>query len=1171
MKRRYRFYPVVLLLGLCLTTRVHADPASPQEMRQVCRAWLDHRVAAQGGWSGSPVPEITGEQPITQGDDVLGYAFQVAPQGFILVPAHKELCPVWFFSETGALDITTDNVAAQVLRGRLAMTTEIATGKAGSSNRGQRELVAAAGVKNRSRWAEMTVNSAAWVTEHTQPAEGLGPLLSTAWHQGPPYNLFCPLGGDSARCVAGCTPIAAAQIARYHAYPPSGGTGEEFFSWAGDRCRSPRSGAALLHADFRDAYDWESMPNACVGSCGSKADSAVAELCYELGVGGHADYGTNCGTSTPLDGLVLALQEHFGYDRFTDAVYRSQVATAHDWFNLLRDEIIARRPVLYCFTWLAGTEQHALVCDGWSIDTGIEYLSLNLGGGGVTGWFAADDNGMSRPLLDNAILHLAPPPLALTVGPNGDGDYTTIQLAINAAREGAVITLLDGVYHGPGNRDLNCLGKQITIRSRSGAPALCVLDCEGGANDQHRAFVFNHNESLTTVIEGITIRNGYVSSYDGTNPALGGAVICEIGPGNCGSGSVSCASPRFTNCVFSQNRSDRGGAIACSGPAAPLIATCVFWKNTALEGGAFSKTGSGMAQIDSSTFYRNSAPSGSGLYVGLQGALLLTRSIVTRNQIGGGIYLADGGTARLTCCDLYANDGGDWIGGIGDQLNRAGNIAAHPMFCDAENRNLDLDVISPCAQPACGRIGARPASCGGFTHYVGAAPQYRYKTIAQALAVAGEGARIVLMDSLYAGEGNRDLTIPRRGLTIESAALDPVTCVLDVQGDSAEPHRAFSLLRKHGVTLRGITVRHGWMSTGGAIYAESSDSAQILSCAFRECAAGGSFTEPGGGAVYVYGDSSHGGRTVLRDCSFEACTSHTDGGAVSLSYRDFADTVLVENCTFSSSTARDRGGAFAGSRARVKISNSVLRTNAAANGGAVMVGAESRLWFESCTLVGNAATGKGESVYLDGTGTESHFKNCILATDTGRLPIACSSTPGITVTVACCDVWPDESDSGAGCLSDWQNGNIRADPQFCAPETGDYQLRATSPCGPDRAENQGCGLVGALPVGCWSPVTPGAENAKLAFRRCGPNPFHHEIRIDYVIPAHAETRPVDISIYDAGGRLVRTVFRGTVSPGEHSAHWDALDDHELRVGSGVFFCRLHAGAQEATRRLIVLR
>jgi predicted outer membrane repeat protein len=1186
MKRMYRLHPVFLLLGLLMTTRVQADPANLQEMRQVCRSWLDHRVGVQGDWSGSRVPEIAGEQPITQGDEVLGLAFRIAPQGFILVPAAKELCPVWFFSETGSLDFTTENVAADVLRGRLALASAIAAEKTAIADPRQRGLAVVASENNRSRWARMTETSSEWMNEHDKKAGGIGPLLSTTWHQGPPFNMLCPIGRNDTRCVAGCLPIATAQIARYHAYPSEGGTGEADDPWNGDRCDSISSETALLHADFRDAYDWNRMPDTCLPSCGSDADSAVAELCYELGVAGQADYGTNCGTGAYPKWSVLALQEHFGYDDSAEFVYRAQVAGAHEWFTLLRDEINASRPVLYAFTYLSGVN-HAVVCDGWRFDAGIEQVSLNLGGGGVTGWFAADDNGMSYPMQDYAIIHLAPPVRLMSVEPNGNGDYANIQNAIDAARNGTVIELLDGVYKGQGNRDLNCRGKRIIIRSRSDDPGLCILDCEGTTANQHRGFVFNHDETVATVIQGITIRNGYVSSSNGAGPTLGGAVLCGSGIGasprfmDCvfsqnhadEGGAIACsgpAAPLIQTCVFSRNSSDRGGAIACSGAAAPLIETCIFWKNTALEGGAFFQTGAGVARIDSSTFYRNSAPSGSGLYVGPESELLLTQSIVARNHLGGGVYLADGGIARLSCCDLYANDSGDWTGGIANQLNRGGNISANPMFCDAEEGDLGLELTSPCAEATCGRLGARPARCGGLTHYVGAAPQYQYKTIAQALAVAREGGTIILVDSLYAGEGNRDLAIPSHGLTIESAAMDPATCVLDVQGDSTEPHRAFLLPSKHRVTIQGITVRHGWTLSGGAIYAASADSARILNCSFRECIAGGSFTDLGGGAVCVYGDSSRGGRTVIRDCSFEACASGSGGGAVSFSYRDFADTAFVQNCIFNSNTARDRGGALTGSRARIKVSNSIFRTNSAASGGAVMVDAQSRIWVESCTMVGNTATGTGECAYIEETGTEGHFKNCILASDTGQPPMACSSTPGTTITVVCCNLWPLEDADGSGCLSGLRSGNIHEDPQFCAPQTGNYQLRATSPCSPDQSGNQGCGLIGALPTGC-GPLPPDAGGTGLSLLRCVPNPFHGKTQIDYVIPAQAAGRTLDISIYDAGGRLVRTLFQAPGSPGTQTAHWNALDDRGRRVGSGVFFCRLRIGGEEATQRLIVLR
>ena len=61
---------------------------------------------------------------------------------------------------------------------------------------------------------------------------------------------------------------------------------------------------------------------------------------------------------------------------------------------------------------------------------------------------------------------------------NVPADYATIQAAIDAASPADVVLLADGVYTGPGNKDLDFYGKLITVCSGSGDPAGCVIDCE---------------------------------------------------------------------------------------------------------------------------------------------------------------------------------------------------------------------------------------------------------------------------------------------------------------------------------------------------------------------------------------------------------------------------------------------------------------------------------------------------------------------------------------------------------------------------------------------------------------------------------------------------------------------------------------------------------------------
>lgn len=49
-----------------------------------------------------------------------------------------------------------------------------------------------------------------------------------------------------------------------------------------------------------------------------------------------------------------------------------------------------------------------------------------------------------------------------------------------------------------------------------------------------------------------------------------------------------------------------------------------------------------------------------------------------------------------------------------------------------------------------------------------------------------------------------------------------------------------------------------------------------------------------------------------------------------------------------------------------------------------------------------------------------------------------------------------------------KNGNASLDPLFCDPEARDFRLQLESPCAPKNS--QGCGLIGALPATCGSPL-----------------------------------------------------------------------------------------------------
>ena len=117
------------------------------------------------------------------------------------------------------------------------------------------------------------------------------------------------------------------------------------------------------------------------------------------------------------------------------------------------------------------------------------------------------------------------------------------------------------------------------------------------------------------------------------------------------------------------------------------------------------------------TFYENASPGGGGIEFCLSLGTTIERCLVTHSTQGVAIAGAGYGVT-LTCCDLFGNAGGDWVGGIENQYGIDGNICEDPLFCDPENGDYHLQEGSPCApftppNEECDLIGAWPVGCGG--------------------------------------------------------------------------------------------------------------------------------------------------------------------------------------------------------------------------------------------------------------------------------------------------------------------------------------------------------------------------------------------------------------------------------------------------------------------------
>jgi hypothetical protein len=69
----------------------------------------------------------------------------------------------------------------------------------------------------------------------------------------------------------------------------------------------------------------------------------------------------------------------------------------------------------------------------------------------------------------------------------------------------------------------------------------------------------------------------------------------------------------------------------------------------------------------------------------------------------------------------------------------------------------------------------------------------------------------------------------------------------------------------------------------------------------------------------------------------------------------------------------------------------------------------------------------------------------------------------------------------------------------------------------------------------------------------------------------ATPRRGSLSVYDAGGRRVRTLESGALARGDHAPPWDGRDDSGRAVPGGVYFARLRMDHGGQTRRITLLR
>ena len=233
--------------------------------------------------------------------------------------------------------------------------------------------------------------------------------------------------------------------------------------------------------------------------------------------------------------------------------------------------------------------------------------------------------------------------------------------------------------------------------------------------------------------------------------------------------------------------------------------------------------------------------------------------------------------------------------------------------------------------------------------------------------------------------------------------------------------------------------------------------------------------------------------------------------------------------------------------------------------GPAWVGASARALVNRCTIVGPGQAG----LTLASFGFPEVTMSANIVTGfTQGVVVSGGPAPAIT----CNDVWNNGA-AWVGVPNQTNiNGNFSRNPVFCDPVGRDYRLDITSPCIPGHHPlGTPCGVIGRYGQGCdlFSAVDDTvAASSHLTLHPGHPNPSRGVTALSFELASPGE---VELSLYDAGGRRVRTLIRRDLPAGVHEAAWDGRDEAGRQVSSGVYLARLRASGSVRTARLVLSR
>lgn len=344
---------LLLLAGAFLAVGASAATLSPEEA--LARLGSSGGAKKVASIAAQPALSYVAKTPL--GEPAVYVFNKKASKGFMLLSADDAAAPVLGYSDSGSFD--PDNIPPQLAYWLEEYSSEIDAA--------------------RKRGVAPQVDDSFTFPSDWTP---IAPLLSTAWGQNYPYNMYTPkmydAQGRAYNCVTGCVATATAQVMNYWKYPEQG-TGS--ITYDSNTAGFDFQGTLTMNFGYEESFDWKNMADYYLeGHYDRYQAAAVANLMKQVGYSIQTQYGV-ANSGAPVQQVGVALMKYFGYSKGI-TIEERLTYTASDWNAMLYDQLKSVGPAVYCGSSPAGL--HCFVADGYD---GDGYFHFNWGWDGMADGF----------------------------------------------------------------------------------------------------------------------------------------------------------------------------------------------------------------------------------------------------------------------------------------------------------------------------------------------------------------------------------------------------------------------------------------------------------------------------------------------------------------------------------------------------------------------------------------------------------------------------------------------------------------------------------------------------------------------------------------------------------------------------------------------------------------